>query len=171
MSTYKTVKIKKYSDIIEEYTANAAITPGHLIEEMSTGKVRVHANAGKDVTPPMFALEDELQGGGIDTAYSAGNRVQCWIPGRGDQVYALLADGEIVVVGDALVSAGDGTLKKDQKTYESWESADANPGGGQRSIYTNRIVGIALEAKNLKGSGSDSSAGGAYYPRIKVRIV
>ena len=150
MSTYKTIKLKKYSDNISEYVANAAITPGHLIEVMSTGKVRVHANAGKDALP-MFALEDELQGNGIDTAYAANNQVQCWFPYRGDQVYAILADGENVIIGDFLVSAGDGTLKKDQKTYESWESADTAPGPEAVRCYE-------LSVRTYRESGTASSS-------------
>ena len=70
-----TIKSKKYLDIINERVANAAITPGMLIEIMSTNKVRAHATAQGNAAK-IFALEDELQGKGIDDNYSALDPVQ-----------------------------------------------------------------------------------------------
>lgn len=105
-----TIKIKKYADVIEEYVAVSAITPGMLIEVTTADKVQPHASpAGRAL--PMFALEDELQGRGIDVPFAANERVQCWLPGRGDMVYALLADGETADIGEWLESNGDGYLK------------------------------------------------------------
>jgi len=148
-----TVKIKSYLNVIEEMVANAAITPGMLVEEMSTGKARVHANAGQPALP-MFALEDELQGNGIDDAYAADDQVQLWIPQRGEQVYALLADGETAVIGSLLESNGDGYLK----VYEA-DSAGVVE-------YPNSIVGIALEALDLSGSSGEEST-----YRIQIRVI
>jgi hypothetical protein len=148
-----TIKIKKYADIIEEMTANAAITPGMLVEEMSTGNVRAHANAGQTAIP-MFALEDELQGNGIDDDYVAGDVVQVWVAGRGDNVNALLADGESVVIGDFLESNGDGKLRK-----HTAESA-----GGIE--YPQSIVGAALEALDLTGSSGEETT-----YRLQIRVI
>jgi hypothetical protein len=111
MSVFHTVKIKKYVDIISEHTANAAITPGNLIEIMSTGKVRRHSTAGAPAAK-LFALEDELQGKGIDQDYASGSVVQCWWAVPGEEVYALLADGQNIAIGDKLVSDGAGRLTK-----------------------------------------------------------
>lgn len=147
-----TIKIKKYSDVIEEITATAvAITPGYLLELTSAGLVQAHATAAGNVLP-MFALEDELQGNGIDDAYAVSAKVQVWIPGRGDQVYALLNDGETVVIGDFLESAGNGKLQKHTSA-----SAD---------VYLNPIVGVAVEAVDMSGSSGVDSDG-----RIIVRIL
>lgn len=147
-----TIKIKNYSKVVEERLAHEAITPGMLIELISTDKVRKHAQAGGNVTPPMFALEDELQGYEITDAYSANNPVQCWIAGRGDQVYALLADGENASIGERLVSNGDGYLK--------CHSGD--------SAYEESIVAIALEAVDRStSSGGDTNVTG----RIEVMVV
>lgn len=166
---YNTVKVKKYSDVIEEAAANATITPGMLIELMNTAKVRAHATASGDVTPIMFALEDELQGDGIEDNYAANDRVQCWIPYRGDQVYAILADGENVAIGDKLASAGDGSLKKHITEAESWEVSEA----GVVHVYPNQIVAIAKEAVDLSGSSgeetNDSTIG--FNRRILVQII
>jgi len=147
-----TVKIKKYSDVVEEHVANAAITPGMLIELMSTSRVRVHSTADGDAVA-MFALENELEGEGITDAYAALDRVQCWIPGRGDQVYALLANGENAAVGDFLTSNGDGYLKV----------RDVQSGAVERTL---QIVAVALEAVDMSGSSAADPAG-----RIIVRIV
>ena len=168
---YNTIKLKKYSDVIEEYNAAAAITPGMLIQMTTADKVQKHATAGGNILP-MFALEDELQGKGIDDNYATDDKVQCWIPGRGDQVYAILSDGETVAVGDFLESNGDGCLQK--HVPDSWESADAQ---AANTINQAAIVGIALEYKDLSGSSGEDSAGESndsvlgYNKRIAIRII
>ncbi|MDY0183622.1 MAG: hypothetical protein RBR39_10010 [Proteiniphilum sp.] len=139
----KTIKIKKYSDIIEEYIAGGVITPGHLVALNSDGEVIVHATEA-GVILPMFALEDELQGKGIDDAYKEDDRVQVWIPGRGDEVYALLAANESVNIGDYLVSKGGGTLKK--------LASD--------TVADSQIIGFAVEA-----------AGSVNVERVIVKII
>lgn len=139
----KTIKIKKYSDIIEEYIAGGAITPGHLVALNSDGEVIVHATEA-GVTLPMFALEDELQGKAIYDTYKEDDRVQVWIPGRGDEVYALLAANESVNIGDYLVSNGGGTLKK--------LASD--------TVADSQIIGFAVEA-----------AGSVNVERVIVKII
>lgn len=153
---YHTIKIKKYSDHIEEWIANAAITPGMLVQLMSTGKVRAHTPANGNAIP-MFALEDELQGKAIDEAYAAADQVQVWIPYRGDQVYALLSDGENVVIGDFLASNGDGYLQK-------FVGGDSNA----NEELPLEIVAMALEAIDRStSSGGDTNTTG----RILVMVV
>lgn len=148
---YNTVKVKKYSDVIEEYVAAATIYPGMVVELTSAGKVQAHSSAGGAVAPLMVALEDELQGKGIDDAYATDTPVQVWIPYRGDEFYGVLIDGESVVVGDALESAGNGYLKK----HASGE-----------------IVGIALEALDLSGSSGEEESGAlGYNKRLLVKAV
>lgn len=132
-----TVKIKKYSDIIEEMVANAAITPGDLVQVMSTGRVRRHEGRSENALT-MFALEDELQGKTIDDNYAQHDQVQVWVAGRGDMVYARLKASENVVIGDWLVSAGDGTLEKYNAAFHS--AGD--------DVHPLKIVGQACEASN-----------------------
>ena len=138
-----TIKVKKYSDVIEEFVAAGTITPGMLVELDTTGKVKAHSDEDGNVLP-MFALEDELQGKGIDDAYAVSAQIQCWIPGRGDMVYALLEDGEDVEVGEFLESAGNGKLQV---------------------LTTGQPIGVAVE--NVDDSGSS----GADTGRIIVQIV
>jgi hypothetical protein len=95
----------------DEAPASAALSPGHLIERISTGKVRKHATAG-GVSLRMFAIEDSLIGKTIDDAYAADDIVRHVIASPGDVVYAILKAGQSVVIGDDLVSNGDGTLIK-----------------------------------------------------------
>jgi len=159
----RTVKAKKYVDIINEYDAASAITPGMLIELTSAGKVQAHANAGQDAAP-LFALEDELQGRDIDDAYSADDKVQCWSPVPGEEVLAILEDGENVAIGDFLESAGNGNVQK--------YTADTESSAFAGSTYTRQIVGQALEALTLGTSSAEESSGAlGYDKRIKIRVV
>jgi len=150
---YNTIKLKKYSDIVEEYEAAGTITPGMLVEMTSAGKAQAHSSAGQ-FAEKIFALENELEGGGIDDDYASGEQVQCWIARRGAQAYALLADGENVVFGDILESHGDGYLQK----------ADAEAAGS--ATYPDSVVGIALEAVDMSGSSGEDPSG-----RIIIRVV
>ena len=159
---YNTIKVKKYSDVIEEMVASAAITPGMLLIIESTGKVKAHNQADKDAFP-IFALEDELQGKGIDDAYAANDPVQCWIPYRGDIVNAILADGENVNIGDPLTSDGYGRLKK--------HVTDTGASTVPWTVYPEQIVGYAAEALDLSGSsGAEVSGPLGYHKRLLVRI-
>lgn len=160
--SYNTIKVKKYADVMEEYDAVAAITPGHLIELTSADKVQKHS-AAKATVLPMFAIEDTSQGNGIDDDYAADDKVQCWIPGRGDMAYAILADGEDVSIGDELGSNGDGTLRKVVEKTES--SADTT------IDYSHRVVGVAVEAKNLSASSGQESSGLTGDQRILIRVI
>jgi hypothetical protein len=152
--TKHTIVLKNYLNIYNEYDAASAITPGELLEVTSAGKVQAHSSGG-GAAIKMFAVEDELQGKDIDEDYAADDPLQVWFPTPGDEVNAILADGQNVDIGDFLVSNGDGTLK----AYGS-ETAP------------NAIVAQALEALDLSdSSGGESSGALGYDKRIEVRIV
>ena len=142
----KTIALKDYLHVVEEYNAAAEITPGFLIELTSAGKVQAHSTSAGLVTPAMFATENDFEGQTISDAYEADDPVRCWIPQRGDVVYALLNGGENASVGDSLVSAGDGSLAV----------------AGSNEDY---IVGIAIEAVD------NSDSAGLPDARIAIRIV
>jgi hypothetical protein len=165
MATPKTIKVKNFSDVNEEYTATAvAIMPGTLVELTSSGTVQAHSTAGGNVLP-MFAFEDELQGKGIDDTYLASDKIQVWIPGRGDIVYAIVADGNDIAIGDFLESNGSGYLQ--EHTPDVWVSSAA-------PTVTNQIVGQAIEAVDTLQSSSEaesSAAPLALARRIKIRLV
>jgi len=157
--SYNTIKIKNYLDVFEEYEAYEAISPGMLIEPRPGYEtVRKHATEGGNAIP-MFAIENFLEGKGITDAYAAGEKVQCWIPQRGDQVYALIEDEQNIAIGDYLESNGSGYLQKHI------------PDEGSAAVYPNQIIGQALEALDLS---SLSTADSSLYPKrqfCRIRIL
>lgn len=156
------VIVKNYSNVFEEIAAGGAITPGMLLEVNSAGAVVAHNTAG-DTALPMFAKEDEYQGKGINDAYASGDKCHVWIPGKGDQVYAILADGENVAIGDFLESNGEGFLQKLVVDPVSSAGGDIQP---------QSVVAVATEAVDLSDSSAAESSGPlAYEKRIIVRIV
>lgn len=150
-----TVKLKNYLNIFEEYTASGEIYPGMLLNFSAANTVRAHNDdAPTQGCLPMFALEDALQGKDIDDPYVEDDQVNVWIPTRGDEVYAILANGESVSVGTFLESDGAGYL-------QAWTSG-------------NGAVAVALEVLDLSGStgeedSSETPLGTAR--RIKVKIL
>ena len=136
----------------QEYTAQAAITPGHLIELRSDGKVQAHSTAGGNAQT-RFAFENDLAGKEIGDAYAAGDKVQANTYRKGDVVLAILKDGETAVIGSLLESAGDGTLQVHV------------PDSGSVTEQNNQIVGEARTAVDMSdSSAADPSA------RIEVEI-
>lgn len=131
--------VMAYTDVYKEFEANAALYPGHLVEEMSTGKLRKHATAGGNVAPVMVAIEDALQGKAASEAYAEDDIVRVFYPRPGDEGYLILADGETIVIGDLLESNGDGTVRK-----HVVDSTGA--------YYLRQIVAKAKEAVDTSGS-------------------
>lgn len=148
--TSHTIRLKSYLDVYNEIdAANDGLFPGRMVELNSSGNVQEHSSAG-GAAMPMFALEDELQGKDVDETYASGDPVQVWIPTRGDEVWAVLADGENVSIGDFLQSDGAGNLQ----------------------AGTSNAVAVALEAIDLSASsGAESSSVLGYNRRIKVRVL
>lgn len=159
---YHTVILKNYLNIFEEYEANAALSPGMLVEVMSTGKLRKHATEGGNAVP-IFALEDKLQGKGITNAYVAGDKVQCWIPQTGDQVYAQVEDEQNIAIGDFLESNGAGYLQKVVNVEISSQAADV--------VYPKQIIGVALEALDLSSLSAAGSSDTLARQFLRIRIV
>lgn len=140
-SLHKSIIISSLYGRRDERNTTTAITPGALVALGSENTVAVHAVA-KGFTPAVFATENELEGGTIRDAYGNGDVVQLIHALPGDDIQALLADDETIVIGDFLESAGDGTLQK----------------------YTDGvIIAQALEAIDRTESDADE--------RIIVRIV
>lgn len=127
-----TIIIKAYVNIRDEKIANAILTPGHLVERMSTDKVKKHASAGGSANA-LFAIEDAYQGKKITEDYASAALVMLWRPVPGEQVNAIAKD--TIVIGDFVESGGDGTLRK----YVS-------PASGGIVQESQTIIGVALEA-------------------------
>jgi hypothetical protein len=163
---YHTIIIENHSDVFKEFAAAAAITPGMLVEQTpAAATLRKHATSGGNARP-MFAIEDALQGKGITDNYAAGDVVRAWIPGRGDIVYALIADEQNIAIGDPLESNGAGFLTK--HTVETWNSADAQVAN---TVYSFPVVGYALEALDLSGLSTQGTSDAPLRQHMKVTIV
>lgn len=140
------------SGIRREEKASVATMPGMLVSVDSLG-VKPHDSAGQNALR-QFAIEDELQGNGIDDEYSIADLVQFETLEPGAVVYGFLADGETVVEGNYLESNGDGDLR-----LHAADSAGAVE-------FPEAIVGQAREAVDLSGSsGADPET-----RRIRVEI-
>jgi hypothetical protein len=124
--------------IRKEGEASAAITPGHLVEFGGANDLRVHSTSGGPARKA-FALENDLIGDAIGDAYAAGATVQYGVFESGAEINAFLDGGENASKGDALVSAGDGSLRVQSTEVEQ-----------------DVIVAYAMEAKD----NSAQSAGG-----------
>ena len=114
MATSYNKTILKSNGRVEEAIAGGTIKPGHLVElynASGTGKFRVHSN-DEFFAERLFAEEDALQGHSLDHDYSALDLVQARVCDPGDHVYAWIAASQTIVIGDKLVSNGNGTLKK-----------------------------------------------------------
>lgn len=115
----------------EEYVANAALKPGHLLELMSTGKVRKSTVYGGS-SEPIFAKENSYTGGTRDTAYSALDNVFAHYAQRGDRINTRVAAlAPSIAIGDRIISAGDGTVVK----------APSNTGN---TLYQNTAASAAI---------------------------
>lgn len=153
----KTIMVKNIGMERMEGNAASAITPGMLIEEDSSSEFQAHSTSGGNCEP-FFAIEDELRGKNISTAYTAANRVQAVYCRPGDVVYARIANGESVTINDFLESNGDGYLK----THTADVDSSANTG----TQYIQAIVGKALESVDMSDSSSADPSG-----LCKVRII
>lgn len=134
---------------LEEAVAAGTITPGHLLEVNSDGKVIVHNSEGA-YAERLFAVEDALQGNEIDDDYSAADLVQYHVVDPGAEVYAYIQAGQDIDIGDLLISGGDGTLIEN---------------GQELSTTTvQQIIAVAMEAVDLTASGAVDT-------RIAVRVL
>lgn len=150
----KTVILKRYNNVQFEAIANEAITPGSLVEVMSTGKIKNHATAQGNAIP-YFVIEDAIMGKTINDNVAKDDLARVMVAGRGDEVYAILATLQTIVVGDLLASAGDGTLE--EFTAIKCDS-DASAGAVTTPL---QAVAVALEAVTTTSATK----------RIKVRII
>jgi len=105
------VIIKNYLHVQIDAIAEEALTPGYLVELTSTGTVQNHSTQYGNAVK-MFVLEDAILGNGLDTDLTIAEQARVWMPTSGDEVYAMLAIGQTIAIGDFLASNGDGTLTK-----------------------------------------------------------
>lgn len=110
MSSARTIVLKSYSDIRNEYKAAGTITPGHVCKLNGDGDVVVNDAAGGPAAV-LIAIEDELQGKNARQDYSSGDRVQTWYVQSGEEFLAIVAADTDPAVGALLEVDSDGTLQ------------------------------------------------------------
>ena len=111
MSNSKTIVLKG-DPIKKENIAAGVITPGDLIKLDSNNEVARHASAG-GITQKAFAVENSQVGRDKTQDYAIDDSVQYVVGRQGDELQCRIAAGAAaIVIGDALESAGDGTLRK-----------------------------------------------------------
>lgn len=122
----------------KEGIASADIMPGHLVEFGGDNDLQVHSTDG-GIARKAFAIEwDPAKG--MELPYSKDEQVMYVVAASGDEIFAFLKAGETVARNDALVSAGDGTLRK----FQSGENGDSPAS----------IVAYALDA--MENSGAEA---------------
>jgi len=146
MSTPKTIHLGEIGvqQRTREALAASAITPGMLVERLPADTFQAHSTALAGMLV-MVAIEDNQQGNGIDVVYATGVRVFANAYGSGDLFFGLLDDGETVVIGDELESAGNGYVQK---------------------FTSGVVIGIARSAVDMSDSSSADPS-----PRIIVEVV
>lgn len=181
--TPKTVLLKgKFSH--RQGKANAAITPGYLIEQMSSGNMRKHATAGGVKPSPLFAREEEYVGGSIDDAYASNDSLPYVVAHPGAQVFALVAAGAAaIVIGDLLESAGDGTLRKAGNYLTDNSGGAANTtlqdigASPSEAEVANNFADVAAAINRLmpgalcRAVSAVDNSGGSSEARVKVEII
>lgn len=93
-----------------EAKAEAAITPGMLVEELSTGNIQKQATAKANVEYAV-AIENYLIGEDIADDYATGDNVLYRIWGSGQAALLILKQGETVAIGDEVEAAGGGEVQ------------------------------------------------------------
>ena len=136
----------------EEMRANVAtIYPGMLLLMDNAGEVGPHATVGGALGDEVLvAEEDALQGNTVDTVYANDSIVSIIIPQKGSVVRMLLAEDEVLAIGEKVCSAGNGLIIS---------AADFLPSADTLSV----VIGVAEEAKDL--------ASGAGNELVDIRIV
>lgn len=150
-TSYHTIAIEGGA-IRLEALADAAITPGELLEINADEEAAPHSADSGVLPGKLIALEDPAAVAGttavIDVDYDTGDTVHYAWGQSGDLFYMWLKAGESAVKGvTQLVSDAAGALKA--------KTVDAN-------TLENSVVGIAAE---------DKTAGGGVRVRVLVRIV
>lgn len=96
----------------EEYTASGIFKPGHILQVDTDNKVLKHAVFGGPCQ--MIAQEFALMGKGLDDAYAVGDTapVHRIVPNVDLLNFRVPAGAAAIVIGDRLISNGDGCLVK-----------------------------------------------------------
>jgi hypothetical protein len=136
------------------------ITPGMLCA-IDGADVKPHAVAGGRASA-LFAVENDIVGDGIDTAYSTdGETVLLRSCSPGVEVNAFLKTGHTVAIGDLLESDGAGALQPFQAAVGSGVKASATVAGAAANGGLTFQAKVAGEAGNAIQVVLNDAAGAA----------
>lgn len=128
-----------------EYPAAAALSPGHILNVTSAGKVQKHGTADQTYAK-LIAKEDVLfNGRTINDAYALDELVMVHQATAGDLVYARIPAAAVAIVkGDRLKTNGAGCLIKSTTAGDPlWgyaEEAVDNSAGGTEVFIRCRVA-------------------------------
>lgn len=120
--------------IVNDLNAAESIIPGMLVKRFNVAPgvaaFRKHPTAAEATAQKAVALNASMLNRGCDTPYVSGELIEVGILSPGDTAWMLIASGApAVVAGDALESAGDGTLRKGAaKLFVAIEDTDNSTG-------------------------------------------
>jgi hypothetical protein len=126
----------------EEKRANAALSPGHLLELMSTGKVRKNTIVA-GIPPIWVAKEDGLQGKRAIDAYAADDVVMIHQAQATDLINVrVAAAAAAIVVGDRLEFVSGGTVQKLAAGVARFVAEEAvdNSAGAEEVFIEARVI-------------------------------
>ena len=132
--------------IKERLATAAAIKPGMLLQLNTADTVQAHATAGGTAIA-WFATEDENQGGSVSTDYAVSVLIRIGHFASGGMVVCRIANGQTIIKGSFLESAGTGYMRI-KSTFDS-ASDIAQP---------NSVILMALEAVDMSGSSGEDPA-------------
>lgn len=96
----------------EEARAAEAISPGHLLELLSNGKIQKNDKVAGNIQI-LVALEDPYQSRTVDVDYAIDDLVSYHVAKPGDKVYLRIAAGAgALVYGDSVEPIANGLVQK-----------------------------------------------------------
>lgn len=132
---------------VGDVPVSEAVTPGQLVELFDSGsgvgKYKKHSLTSKEGNS--YALDQPELNKDCDTAYAVGDLARVAVCPAGTKIWAFIASGQNIAVGNALESAGNGTLK----------------------VYSSGIK-IAVALESVDNSGANGVNGDA---RIRVEVL
>ena len=154
----KNTIVLKGKGIKSEFLCKEDIYPGMLVElAVDSGVIKVKKNTNaNNLKETCFVTEYEAFGKTILDKAAAGDTAHVYFANAGDVIYARV--DSTVVVGDKLVSKGDGTLKKVDT---------ANATGNSSAITTDTTIADVANGLTINKTGtSDAIPTGATYADV-----
>lgn len=133
----------------EEALASVALYPGYLCQRDSDGKMKPHTVRGGRAERAI-AIEDGMIGNTVTTQYAIGSRARYMLGTRGEVYNLMLKAGETIVIGDMLISAGDGTMVKAASAVLANVVADSTAITSTSTETTFSNGTVAVPANTLK---------------------